>query len=237
MRLWAAGLIAIAAAIALAIESSAQADEASPFPSPSPESTAAPGSGGYAVFGLAALSASGGLFPVANASPSATPAPFKAATASGYSIEVQGRLSDSYLAQLHFEDANIHGDDAAVESRFDVSALYVFRPTRFAAGLGLVSLQRSTASFSSNGLGAGLALVPDFSQRLSPYGSLFYYPGLAASDGTRAGLSVLRLGLAFTPGRASGVFARLGFSTQHFGANSFSPTSLSGAEIGVGTTF
>ncbi len=235
MRVAAWGLCAIVAAFALAFRVSAQADEGSPFPSPSPVSSGAPGSGGYAVIGVAALSGSGGQ--LAASGPTATPSAFKAAGASGYSVELMGRLSPSYVSMLRFEDANIHGDDSSVESRFDLALMYQFASRNTAAGIGYASLQRSTIQSSINGLGAGVALLPEFDRRISPYGSFFYYPGLSAPAGERGGLTVLRLGITVTPQQTSGVFARIGVTSQHFGAQTFSPTSLTGVEIGIGTDF
>lgn len=233
MRLAAAAAFAILAALIIAQHPAARADDqgTSPFPSPSPSASAGLGSGGYALAGVTELSASGGFVP---ASP--TPAPFKAAGSTGYEVELLGRLSDSYLALLHFEDVNIHGDDSAVESRLDVSALYQFSRTQAAFGLGYTALQRSTAHATSSGLGAGFALLPDFSKSVSPYASAFYYPSLP-SAGERGGLTVVRLGLTLAPQRTPGFFARVGVSTQNFGANDFSPRSLSGIEVGVGATF
>jgi len=235
VRVAAWGLVAIVAAMILALHVRAQADDASPFPSPSPETTQVPGSGGYAVFGVAALSASGGE--VAGPGASATPVSFHSATASGYSLELLGRLSPSYETTLHFEDANLHGADASVESRFDVSVLYQFAARDTAVGIGYASLQRSTIQSSANGFGAGVALLPRFDRRASPYASFFYYPGLTAAGGVRSGLSVFRLGLVVTPPNSTGLFARIGASAQSYGARTFSPTSLSGVEIGVGIYF
>lgn len=233
MRVVAAGALAILAALLIAQHPIARADDqgTSPFPSPSPSASAGFGSGGYALVGAMALSGSGGLVP---ASP--TPAPFAAAGSTGYEVEVLGRLSDSYLGLLHYEDVNIHGDDAAVDSRLDLTALYQFAKTPAAFGLGYTALQRSTAHSTSSGFGAGFALLPDFARGVSPYASAFYYPSLP-SAGLRGGLSVIHLGLAISPQRAPGFFARVGVTTQNFGATNFSPRSLSGVEVGVGTTF
>ena len=231
MRVVAAGLLAVLAALFIAQHPSASADESSPFPSPSPSASAGPGSGGYALFGVMSLNGSGGLVP---ASP--TPIPFRAAGATGYELELLGRLSDSYLASLHYEDVNVHGDDSSVESRLDVNALYQFSKTPLAIGIGYAALQRSTAHTTSNGLGAGLDVLPDFARRVSPYASAFFYPSLPSGT-TRGGLTVLRLGVAFTAPGTSGIFGRVGFSSQNFSATSFSPKSLSGIELGVGATF
>ena len=233
MRVASAGAFAILAAFVIAQHPAARADDegSSPFPSPAPSASAGFGSGGYALAGVTALSGSGGLVP---ASP--TPAPFKAAGSTGYELEILGRLSASYLALLHYEDVDVHGDDAAVESRLDVSALYQFSKTQAAFGLGYTALQRSTAHATSSGLGAGFALLPDFSRGVSPYASAFYYPSLPSS-GLRGGLTVVHLGLALSPQRAPGFFARVGVSAQSFGATNFSPRSLTGVELGVGTTF
>ena len=235
MRLVAGAALAIAAAVALAEHPSARADEANPFPSPSPVASTVPGQGGYAAIGVSALSASGG----AGAAPAATgsPVPFASGNATGYSIELLGRLSPSYLATLRFEDASVHRADNPVVSRFDVSALRQFGTSHAAVGVGYASLQRSTFSATSNGLGVGVAMLPDFTRTVAPYGSIFLYPSLAGPASVRASLSVVRLGLTFSPARATGLFARIGFSTQHFGASTFSPTSMSGVELGIGTTF
>ena len=147
-----------------------------------------------------------------------------------------GRLSASYLALLHYEDVNVHGDDAAVESRFDVSALRQFSSGRAAIGLGFASLQRSTAMSTSNGLGLGVALLPDLSRGISLYGSAFVYPSLPSGT-ARGALTVLRLGLTIAPARTAGVFARIGVTSQNFAASTFSPRSLSGVELGIGTSF
>jgi len=231
VRVAAAGLLAALAAFVLAHHPSASADESNPFPSPSPSASGGPGSGGYALVGVLSLNGSGGLV---SASP--TPAPFQAAGSTGYELELLGRLSDSYLASLHFEDVNIHGDDSSVESRLEVNALYQFSKTHTAIGIGYAALQRSTAHSNSNGLGLGLAVLPDFTRRVSPYASAFFYPSLPSAK-SRGGLTVLRLGLAFTAPGTSGIFARAGFSSQNFSAPDFSPRSLSGVEIGVGATF
>ena len=237
MRVAAAGFAAIVVAVALARNATASADQANPFPSPSPVATEVPGTGGYAVFAFSALSASGGLVPGTAGSPSPTPMPFRSTGASGYSIEVMGRLSTSYIATLRYEDANIHSNSAAVGTRFDIATLYQFGSTHAAAGLGYASIQQSTLSSSANGLGAGVALLPNFAKRVSPYGSFFYYPSLTAPGPTRGALTVLRFGVTLTTARASGVFARVGVSSQQFSASAFSPTSITGAELGFGTTF
>lgn len=231
MRLAAAGLLSVLAAFFIAQRPIASADQSSPFPSPSPSASAGPGSGGYALAGVMSLNGSGGFVP---ASP--TPAPFQAAGSTGYELELLGRLSDSYLALLHFEDVNIHGDDSSVESRLDVNALYQFSRTQTAIGLGYAALQRSTAHTTSSGLGLGLAVLPDFAHRMSPYASAFFYPSLPSAT-SRGGLTVLQAGLALSAPGTSGLFARVGFSSQNFSAASFSPRSLSGVELGVGVTF
>lgn len=235
MRVAAAGLLAIAAAVVIALGASARADDASPFPSPSPVATLEPGAGGYALVGIAALNASGGEQP----GPAKSPAPitFASAGASGYSLELEGRLSPRYVSMLRFEDENIHGKTPSVESRFDISALYQFTGKYVGVGVGYASVQRSTIGSASNGLGAGVVLLPNFGQRISPYGSLFYYPSLTAPGPSRGGLSVVRLGLTLTPQHATGVFARVGITSQNFSASTFSPTSISGVEVGVGATF
>jgi hypothetical protein len=236
VRVAAAGLAAIIAALALALNGAASADQANPFPSPSPVATQAPGAGGYAVISILGSSASGGIVP-GSASPSPTPMPFGSSGATGYSVEIVGRLSPSYFATLRYEDAKLHSAPAAYTTRFDIAALYQFGTSRAAAGIGFASIQQSTLSSSANGFGTGFMLLPNFATRVSPYASAFLYPALTAPGGVRGGLTVLRLGITLTPPHATGVFARLGFTAQHFSASTFSPTSLTGAELGFGTTF
>ncbi len=235
MRLAAYGALAILAAVAIAGRPGARADEANPFPSPSPVESVPPGNGGYAAIGVGLLSGSGGVVPAP--SPSQTPLPFHAGSATGYSVEVLGRLSPSYLGSLRFEDTNVRGNGNPIVSRFDLSALYQFRPSHVALGLGYASLQRSSVQASSNGIGLGVALLPDFARPIAPYGSLFAYPSITGPSGTRATLTVMRLGLTISPPKSTGIFARIGVSAQNFGASAFSPTSLTGIELGVGTTF
>jgi hypothetical protein len=236
VRVAAAGLAAIIAALALALNAAASADQANPFPSPSPVATEAPGAAGYAVISISGASASGGTVP-GMASPSPTPMPFGSSGATGYSIEIMGRLSPSYLATLRYEDTKLHSVPAAYTTRFDIAALYQFGTTHAAAGLGFASIQQSTLSSSANGFGAGFVLMPNFAERVSPYASAFVYPALTAPGGVRGGLTVLRLGIAIKPPHETGIFARLGLTSQHFSASTFSPTSLTGVEFGLGSTF
>jgi hypothetical protein len=235
VRVAAAGLVAIIAAIAIALHGSARADEASPFPSPSPVATEPPGSGGYVSIAIGAFAANGGTVPAPDAS--STPHEFKAASASSYSIELVGRLSQTYIATVDYRDTNIHGADAPLETRLGAAVLYSFPRNNTALGIGYASLQRSTVPTSSNGFGLGAMILPDFSRRVSPYASFFYYPSLVAPENTRGGLSVIGLGIVLSPSRQNGLFERIGFSAQNFGAKLLSPTSLSGVELGVGSTF
>ena len=235
MRVAAAAFLAIMAAITLAFVSRAGADQTSPFPSPSPVVTEPPGSGGFAAIGFGALSASGGT--VASATPSASPLPFSAARASSFSVEVLGRLSPFYVAEVRYDDANIHNSAAPIDTRFETAVLREFGASRLAFGFGYTSVQRSTDLMSSNGLGIGAMLLPNFARRTSPYASLSYYPTLTTPGGGHASLTMVRLGVAISPSRQSGLFERIGFTAQNFGASASSPTSLAGVELGVGTSF
>jgi hypothetical protein len=234
LRVAAAAVAAIIAAVVLALDSRAGADQTSPFPSPSPVVTEVPGSGGYAVIGFAALSASGGSVP--SPAPSSTPMPFSAARASGFSIELVGRLSPLYAAEVRYDDANIHNASAPIDTRFEAAVLRDFGASHFALGVGYTSVQRSTDLLSSNGLGFGAMILPNFARRISPYASLFLYPNLP-SAGTHATLSALRLGIAFSPSRQNGIFEKIGFAAENFGASGSSPTSLAGVEFSLGTSF
>jgi len=235
VRILAAAFAAIVAALAVELSTSARADQPSPFPSPSPGATVAPGEAGYFAFDLASMSASGGMIPASVTVPS--PRPFRAAGATGYSLELQGRLSPSYVGTIDFADTNIHGDDNAYVSRFEGSVVYEFSRSSAAVGIGYAALQRSTIPTSADGFGFGVALLPDFSRRISPYGSAFFYPSLPAPKGPHGALDVFRLGIAYTPPGQSGWFARIGYLSQSFSAITSSPNSLSGADLGIGVRF
>jgi len=232
VRIATAGVVAILAAIAIELDAGARADQTNPFPSPSPVESVAPGFGGYASIGFAPFSARGGVVPASVGNPS--PYPFKAAGASGYSLDAFSRISTLYAARLRYQDVGIHGDDNAFASRLDAMVFYT-GGARVGIGVGVASVQRSNAGSSSNGFGLGAAIFPDFSKRLSPYLSADLFTSLPAPGGKRGALDVIQLGGVFA--NRGGTFERIGVSTQIFTPNSTSPFSLWGIDFGVGATF
>jgi hypothetical protein len=235
LRIAAAAIAAIIAAFALERFDAARADQPSPFPSPSPVASQAPGAGGFFSIGFSSQSANGGMIPGTAVSPS--PRPFRPGTATGFDLDLVSRLSTGYVAGLDFGDASIHGDDSAIVSRLDLSVMRRLGVNGdFAVGLAYGALQRSNVSTSENGIGLSAKLLPDFSHRVSPYATLFYYPTLPAPLNTRGSLTVFGVGAAFSLPTGNW-FARLGFTSQTTGASTTSPQSLSGVELGVGTRF
>ena len=232
----AASLVAVALAGLLWLQVSAQsrADEPGPFPSPSPSIVPAAGNGYVAVtFGTA--SSDGGQVPPSPGS-TATPAPFANATARVFSLDLLGRISDSYLAGLKFDGYAIHGNDNPYVSYSQGSVLYNVRATNLALGLGYLSLQRSSSSVSLNGGGLGVELLPRFRSGSSVYGSAFFYPHLT-SNGTTASVTSLEAGILFSPPRRGGFFYRAGAFLKNVGGSKFSPQQISGLNVGVGASF
>jgi hypothetical protein len=211
----------------------AQADEPGPFPSPSP-SIAPAGGNGYVAVGFSAANASGGQI-VPRPGSTDTPRPFVNAGAGGFSLDLVGRISDTFLAALKYDDYAVHGDDNPFVSYSQGILLYNPHQSIFAVGLGYLSAQRSTASVSANGAGLGATLLPRFRSGASVYGSAFFYPQMH-SNGTTTSVSALEAGVVFTPPRRGGLFYRVGGFVKT-GASHVSPTQISGLTAGVGASF
>jgi hypothetical protein len=121
-------------------------------------------------------------------------------------------------------------------SRFDGSVFYT-GGSRFGAGLSYASLQRSNAQSASNALGVAVVYIPEFTKRISAYGSLGYYPSLPAPAGKRGSLETVEAGVAFANPGTSNTFERLGVTDQIFAPTSTSPGTLLGIEFGIGASF
>ncbi len=204
-----------------------------PFATASPTATPGRGGNGYVFLSFDTMSARGGLFAVA--SPAPTNAPFPASGASGFSVDAAGRLSQQFQALLSFNGASVRGGDRPFVTRSEAHLIYSPAGGAFGVGAGFVSLQRSTNNTSANSFGLGLSLIPDFTQTLSPYANLFLYPN-ARQLGLGGSITTFQGGVVLHP-HASGLLYRAGVI---FHANSFdgtSPTSLSGLQLGVGTSF
>lgn len=229
-----AAFAAVALSVALLTAGHARADQPSPFPSPSPTATAAPGSNGYAALGVDGLAISGGTAPASPASTS--PASFPASGATGFSLDVAGRLSARALAQLRFGEATAHAADRPIITRTEGALLYGAPQGHAGFGLSYLAVQRSTAGAASTGIGVGAALLPEPDRRASPYGSAFFYPGLRSPGGSSSA-ATYALGVALAPPGAGGFFVQLGVNGLSVPGQSFGPASLFGFHLGIGTSF
>jgi hypothetical protein len=113
----------------------------------------------------------------------------------------------------------------------------LFQPARSRAtfGLGIISVQRSSARSNENGFGIGASLLPEPRPGLTQYGSAFFYPHLAVS-GKSASLTTLEAGLMFVPARRGGLFFRLGGSLRAGAPANTSPTSVTSLVLGLGSS-
>jgi len=206
-----------------------------PFPSPSP-TFISPARNGYAAVGYAGGNASGGqVAPLPHAT--TTPFPFPASGSSGFWIDLLGRIAPTYLVALMYDNLSVHGADRPLVSFAQGRVLYQPRPaSRLAIGLGLVSVQRSTATANMNSLGLGFNLLPDFRSTLTPYGSVFFYPHLQ-TGGVSATFTSLDAGLMYVPKSAGGFFLRAGGSLRSGLPATTSPQSLTALQLGVGSSF
>ncbi len=165
-----------------------------------------------------------------------TPRPFPASGASGFWIDLLGRIAPSYLAQLMYENLSVHGGDRPLISYAQGRFLYEPRASRLAVGLGMVSIQRSTSNANMNGFGTGVSLLPDFGGGLTPYGSLFIYPHIQ-TGGVASTFSSLDAGVLFVPKGRGGLFVRVGGSLRTGLPSTTSPQSVTALQLGLGTSF
>ncbi|HEV2878155.1 MAG TPA: hypothetical protein VGW96_01130 [Candidatus Eremiobacteraceae bacterium] len=205
-----------------------------PFPSPSP-TFVSPSRNGYFAAGYVGGSANGGqVAPLPNAT--TTPYPFPASGSSGFWIDIVGRIAPSYLVALMYDNLRVHGADKPLVSYAQGRVLFQPRVSRLTAGVGLVSVQRSTTNASLNGFGPGLTLLPDFRGGLTTYGSLFYYPRIQGS-GLSSTFTSLDAGLMYAPKTTGGLFLRVGGSLRSGFPASTSPGSITALQLGAGTSF
>lgn len=202
-----------------------------PFPSPTPTPTPGPIGNGFFTFGYNGGNGSGGVIP----STIATPSPFPGSSASGFFVDIAGRFSSTFTAMLHFDDYSLHGGDQPVVTRSDGALYYTPSGGVFAAGIGYASLQRSSNRAAANAVGAGVSLLPNFRQSLSPYINVFYYPS-ATTLGASAGITTLSAGVVFKP-RSSRVLLQIGYDQMSYPNQNTSPTTLGGFQAGLGANF
>lgn len=205
-----------------------------PFPSPSP-SVGPVSRNGYFAAGYVGGSASGGeIEPLVNST--STPSAFPAAGASGFWLDLLGRIAPSFLAQILYDNLSVHGGDRPLVSYAQGRLLYQPHESRAAFGVSFISAQRSTSNENSNGLGVGISYLPDFQGGVTPYGSVFFYPHVQAS-GVGASLTSADAGVMFVPKGRGGLFFRLGGSLRAGAAANTSPTSVTGLQLGLGASF
>ncbi|MDQ6766940.1 MAG: hypothetical protein M3Z41_03940 [Candidatus Eremiobacteraeota bacterium] len=213
-----------------------QGEFSNPFPSPSP-TVLPPAANGYVAAGYMGGSATGGqIAPLPNAT--TTPSAFPASGISGFWIDLLGRIAPSYLASLTYENLKVHGaDNNPLVSYGQGRILYQPRPaSRFALGLGLVSIQRSTSNANMNGLGFGLSYLPAFSGGVTPYSSLFIYPRIQ-TGGVGATFTSFDAGLMYVPKGRGGFFVRGGGALRSGLPASTSPSSVTVMQLGLGSSF
>lgn len=203
-----------------------------PFPSPSPTATPGPFGNGFGTVGFSIGNASGGVIPspVATGNP-----PFPSSNATGFFIDLTGRLSAVYTAALHFSDSVLHGADHPVVTQSFGHLYYTPRGGTFGAGIGYESLQRSSNTVSANGFGVGAVLLPDLRRNASPYAGVSYFPS-ARTQGISAGITTFEAGVAFKL-RRSGVLLKVGYSGLSYPNANTSPTRLGNLLLGAGASF
>ena len=230
-------LLAAAALAAVALQAAGtagRADQAPPGPFPSPSPSAMPAAGnGYVALSFSSANSSGGQIP---GGVPGRPVPFVSAGAGGFSLDALGRISETYLAALTYDSYTVRGDDRPFVSYSQGMLLFNPHGSNLAAGLGYLSMQRSTASVNMNGPGIGACLLPQFRQGASLYASAFFYPRLSSANGA-ASLTSVDAGLVFSPPKRGGFFYRVGAFTKNGGGAGFSPTQISGITAGIGAAF
>jgi hypothetical protein len=205
-----------------------------PFPSPSP-SAGPVSANGYFAAGYVGGSASGGeIAPLPNST--STPSAFPAAGASGFWVDLLGRIAPSFLAQLLYDNLSVHGGDRPLVSYAQGRLLYQPHGSRVALGLGFISVQRSTSNANASGLGLGVTFLPDLRGGVTPYGSIFFYPHLQ-TNGVGASLTSADAGVMYAPKGRGGLFFRLGGSLRTGAPANTSPTSVTGLQLGLGSAF
>ncbi len=190
---------------------------------------------GYVAAGYAGGNASGGQVPPLPNSTS-TPSSFPASGASGFWIDLLGRVAPSYLAQLLYENLSVHGGDKPLMSYAQGRVFYEPRSSTLAFGAGMVSIQRSTSNTNMNGFGLGVSLLPRTGAGITPYGSLFVYPHIQ-TGGVGATFSSLDAGVLFLPKGRGGLFVRVGGSLRSGLPSTVSPQSVTTLQLGLGTSF
>jgi hypothetical protein len=205
-----------------------------PFPSPSPSAQTVTRNGYFAA-GYVGGSASGGeIEPLPNAT--STPFAFPASGASGFWIDLLGRIAPSFLAQILYDNLSVHGGDRPLVSYAQGRLLYQPSESRAALGVGFISVQRSTSNANSNGIGVGASLLPDLRGGMTPYASVFFYPHLQ-TNGVGASLTSADAGIMYAPKGRGGLFFRLGGSLRSGAPANTSPTSVTGLQFGLGSAF
>jgi hypothetical protein len=210
-----------------------QSPLANPFPSPSPAPSPY-GGYGYAAAGYAFGSATGGAVQPLPGS-TGTPYPFPASSAHGFWIDLTGRVSPSYWAQVLYDNDVLSAPGRSLISYAQLRATYELHDSALAVGLAWTAVQRSTANAGLNGPGLGLTLLPSNMPGFHPYAGLFVYPGLHAA-GNAGTLTAANAGLTYVPAHRGGAFLRIGAALRSGLPATVSPGSVTTLEIGLGTS-
>jgi hypothetical protein len=161
---------------------------------------------------------------------------FPSSGAGGFWIDLLGRLGPLYLAQLLYDNVNLHGGDNPLVSYAQGRVEYEPHRSLAAFGLGYISAQRSTAAVSLNGFGLGFSLLPALQKGVSPYASVYVYPNLHSGGGSSTFTSA-DAGVLLAPRAGGGFFVRVGGSLRAGLPASTSPTTITGVQLGLGTSF
>jgi len=161
---------------------------------------------------------------------------FPSSGAGGFWLDLLGRLGPSYLAQLLYDNVNLHGGDYPLVSYAQGRVEYEPHRSLWAFGLGYVSAQRSTATVNLNGFGVGLSLLPGLRSGMSPYASVYVYPNLH-SGGVSSTFTSADAGVLLAPLPRGGFFVRVGGSLRAGLPSTTSPTTVTGLQLGLGTSF
>ena len=208
--------------------------ESNPFPSPTAQ-TQVPSRNGYVAGGYVGGNGSGGQVEPVPGSTS-TPTAFPSSQASGFWLDLLGRLGPSYLAELTYDNLNLRGGDNPLISYAQGRFEYEPRSSLAAFGLAMISVQRSTSNANMTGFGIGGSLLPDLNSAITPYASLFVYPHLE-TGGVAATFTSADAGVLFVPKKRGGFFFRLGGSLRTGLPSTTSPSSVSALQLGLGTSF
>ncbi len=161
---------------------------------------------------------------------------FPGSPASGFWLDLLGRLGPSYLAQILYDNLNVRGGDNPLVSYAQGRLEFEPRSSLAAFGLAYISVQRSTSNATMSAFGVGASLLPDLRGGVTPYASVYVYPHLQES-GVGATFTSADAGVLFVPKKRGGLFFRVGGSLRSGLPANTSPSTVTGLQLGLGTAF